>query len=227
MKLIFVKIACSSSAFHQAIRSGDLTQLEFLDAAARELGCDGVVFDDRHFPRTDGDYLAQLKKMSADLGLTVAALASDAFFAGGEAAMRAALDRALALGAPLLTGRLGSETALSWSDQLGRLAAAAALAKAANVTLALRNAPETFAATEHDCKRVTKEADSAWLRYGLEPAAFDAASDVTPLRPKTVLLWRDAFSANAAVGWEDYRGFVALDRSAGDATIASFKLNRT
>src|SRR5215469_1212812 len=68
-----VKLACSSSAFDQALQSGRLTQLEFLDLAARELRVDGIVLDARHFPRTDSDYLAQIKKMAADTCLTIAA----------------------------------------------------------------------------------------------------------------------------------------------------------
>jgi len=203
---------------HRAFETGEITQLEFLDVAAREMGCDGVVLDDRHFPRADVDYLAQLKKMAADLGLCIAALASDAFFGAAADEMRAALDRALALGAPLLTGRLGTETAASWSEQLGKLGVASSLAKAANVTLALRNAPDTFAATSHDCKRVTKETDSAWLRYGLEPRALDAASDPHTLAPKTVLLWWDAQYAPQFTDWEAFRGFCALDRRDGTAT---------
>jgi sugar phosphate isomerase/epimerase len=218
-----MKLACTSGAFHRVFESGDLTQLEFLDAAAREMGCDGVVLDDRDFPRTDADYLAQLKKMATDLGLCIVALASDDFFTSDEGAMRAALDRALALGAPLLAGRLGAETALSWSEQLAKLGTASALAKSANVTLALRNAPHTFAASAHDCKRVTKETDSAWLRYGLDPAAFDAASDPQTLAPKTVLLWWDMQTQLNLAGWETFRGFVVLDRVPGDATSAEIK----
>jgi len=218
-----MKFACASSACHRAFETGDLTQLEFLDAAAREMGCDGVVLDDRHFPRTDVDYLAQVKKTAADLGLCIAALASDGFFRGTPDAMRAALDRALALGAPLLAGRLGTETASSWSEQLGKLGVAASLAKSVNVTLALRNAPDTFAATSHDCKRVTKETDSAWLRYGLEPPAFDAGSDPLALAPKTVLLWWDVRRTPALVGWEHFRGFCTLDRADGEATSAEMR----
>lgn len=218
-----MKLACTSGAFHRVFESGDLTQLEFLDAAAREMGCDGVVLDDRHFPRADADYLAQLKKMATDLGLCIAALASDDFFTSDEGAMRAAIDRALALGAPLLAGRLGAETALSWSEQLGKLGTASALAKSANVTLALRNAAHTFAASAHDCKRVTKETDSAWLRYGLDPAAFDAASDPQTLADKAVLLWWDARSDPHPAGWDAFRGFVVLDRTPGDATRTEIK----
>ncbi len=218
-----MKFACASSALHRAFETGDITQLEFLDAAAREMGCDGVVLDDRHFPRADVDYLAQVKKTAADLGLCIAALTSDAFFSAAADEMRATLDRALALGAPLLAGRLGTETATSWSEQLAKLGVATSLAKAANVTLALRNAPGTFAATSHDCKRVTKETDSAWLRYGLEPRAFDAASDPLTLSPKTVLLWWDAQSAPQLTAWEAFRGFCALDRGDGTATPAEMR----
>jgi sugar phosphate isomerase/epimerase len=211
--LAFMQFAYSSGAFDQALRRGDLTQLEFIGAVARETLFDGVVLDDRHFPRTDGDYLAQIKKMAADLGLTLAALASDAFFVADEDAMRAALDRALALGAPLLSGRLAAETALSWSEQLQRLNTASSLAKSANVTLALRNAPGTFAATEHDCKRVIKETDSAWLRYGLELAAFSAATEITPLREKTVLLWIASREEPLGAPWHDFHGFAVIEKT--------------
>ena len=53
-----MKLACASGALHREIESGELTQLEFLDLCARELGCDGVVLDVRHFPRADDDYLS-------------------------------------------------------------------------------------------------------------------------------------------------------------------------
>ncbi len=208
-----MQFAYSSGAFDQALQRGDLTQLEFIDAIARETLIDGVVLDDRHFPRTDGDYLAQIKKLAADLGLTIAALASDAFFVGDEDAMRAAIERACAVGAPLLAGRLGTETALSWSEQLHKLSAASSFAKSANVTLAVRNAPGSFAATEHECKRVSKETDSAWLRYGLEPAAFDAASDVTSLRRRTVLLWVDSPQAPVDPIWHDFHGFAVIEKT--------------
>ncbi len=75
-----MKLACASGALHRSFVRGDLTQLEFLDLCAHELACDGVVLDVRHFPRTDDDYLAQVKKMAADRGLSLAALADAAFF---------------------------------------------------------------------------------------------------------------------------------------------------
>jgi hypothetical protein len=220
-----MKLACASGALHRAIERGELTQIEFLDVCARELACDGVVLDVRHFPRTDDDYLAQIKKMATDRGLCVAALADPEFFGAPQERMAETIDRARALGAPLVAAPLSREIECSWSDQLARLGVAASLAKARNVTLALRNAPRTFAATTHDCKRVAKETDSAWLRFGPEPESLDGASDPRALQPNTVLLWSDAaaqtersIAATTAI-FEDFRGHLAIDRSDGLASV--------
>jgi sugar phosphate isomerase/epimerase len=221
-----MKLACASASFHRDIERGELTQLEFLDLCARELACDGVVLDVRHFPRTDGDYLAQVKKMATDRGLSIAALSDPVFFASAAERMTEMLSRALDLGAPLLAAPLTAEIDASWSDQLGNLGAATALAKARNVTLALRNAQGTFAATVHDCKRVAKEADSAWLRFGPQPHLLDAASDPRALAPNTVLLWSDVSVqtqrsiAETVAGFGDFRGHLVLDESSGHASAA-------
>lgn len=208
-----MKLAIASSAFSAVIDRGDLTQLEFIDAAARELRADGVVLDVRHFPRTDDDYLAQVKKMATDLGLCVAALESGDFFTSSEDAMRAQIAWALAAGAPVLTARMAPETAMPWSEQLALIGTATGVAKAANVTLAVRNAPGTFAASAHDCKRVSKEADSAWLRFALDPAAFDAASEWTPLLERAVLGFENAAAQPSLERWREFNGFVALGGS--------------
>ena len=235
-----VKLAASSSAFVRAFESGDLTQLEFLDHAARVLEADGVVLDVRQFPRTDVEYLAQVKKMAADLGLCITAIVDSRFFSADTTHMETSLGIATATGAPLLGAPLALETAFPWSEQLTKLSEATSLAKQANVTLAVRNAPGTFAASSHDCKRVSKEADSAWLRFGLDPAAFDGASDLSGLEPKRVLLWQSIDAPVPADGYA-FIGFVALDRADGSCTLpemqralrewrrarATFELNRT
>src|SRR5579884_2409690 len=105
-----MKLASSSTAFDEQLRSERLTQLEWIDLCAHELAADGVVFDVRHFPRTDTDYLAQVKKMAVDFGLTVAALRHDGFFTAEEPQMEQAVEMALALGAPLLSAPLPPET---------------------------------------------------------------------------------------------------------------------
>jgi len=215
-----MNLSCTSGALHQAIERGDLTQLEFLDRCAHELACDGVVLDVRHFPRTDDDYLAHVKKMATDFGLAVVALADDGFFASDEPAMRATLNRAASLGAPLLIGRLPSETSTSWSEALHRISTATSLAKAVNVTLALCNARGTFAASVHDCKRTAKEADSAWLRFAPDLESFDTAEDPAWLAAKSVALWSDLDGSYDRVlsTFPSFRGHVVLDQRNGAAT---------
>ena len=221
-----MKLACASGSFHRAIENGELTQLEFLDLCARDLACDGIVLDVRHFPRSDDDYRAQIKKMATDRGLTIAALNDPAFFISTPEHMAAVLDEALMIGAPIVAAPLGRETESSWSDQLERLNMATSLAKGRNVTLAVRNAPQTFAASTHDCKRVTKETDSAWLRYGPQPDAFDVASDPQLLAPNTILLWSnvgaesDRSIAQTIASFAGFRGHLTLDESSGAATAA-------
>ena len=214
-----MKLACSSTAFDELLRSGELTQLEWLDLCAHELAADGAVFDVRHFPRTDTDYLAQVKKMAADCGLTVAALRHDGFFSADRAHMEQTFEIALAIGAPLLSTPLPLQTQAGWDAVLETLGEACSLAKRHNVTLAVRNAPHTFAASMHDLKRVAKEADSAWLRYGPELGAFDASDDPKGALAKMVLAWEPLAPARleSAGLLAGFHGFVALDSAAGEA----------
>jgi hypothetical protein len=159
--------------------------------------------------------------MTTDLGLTVAAYADDSFFLGEGETVTASLERAWRLGAPLISARLGRETDLPWSEQIEAIGRAAALAKGANVTLAVRNAPGTYAATGHDCKRIAKEADSAWLRFGLQPGSLDAATDPAGLIPHTVLLFCESAlppQRDRTEAFSSFRGFLTLDRDDGAAS---------
>jgi len=183
-----MKLACASTSFDRAFASGDLTQLEWLDWCARELAADGVVCDANHFPRLDSDYLAQVKKVAVDCGLTIAGVWSSDFFANDERAMQSALDLADAIGAPLLIAPMQSEVQTSWADAMQRVSVAVRLAKAINVTLGARNQIDTLVAGGHELKRLSKEADSAWLRYALDVDALDAASEPSDLLEKTVML---------------------------------------
>ena len=218
-----MKIACSSASFADAIADGRLTQLEWLDLCANELEVDGVVFDAAHFPRLDGEYVAQLRKACVDLGLTVAALAEEAFL---ETSASDALARAQALGAPLLL--LRAPAASSDPEAWGRFAesakTASRLAKAANVTVALRNAPHTLCESGADLKRLAKDVDSAWLRFGPDLASL-GADEAGTLPSKSVIATYsiaeitrfaredDAEAAGVLRALQRFRGFVVLERT--------------
>ncbi len=223
-----MKIAASSAAFERALAAGDLTQLEWLDQCASDHEADGVLFDIRHFPRTDSDYLAQLKKMAADLGLTVAGLSA-------STPDTADIQTALALGAPLLviSAPAAPGQAEAWNDFLATMRPLAAAAKRANVTLALRNAPNTLCETVADCKRATKDVDSAWLRYALDVAALEASESSGTLNLKAVLaihritdletFARDATEARTIVNaLRGFRGFVAIEHRDANAERTAY-----
>jgi sugar phosphate isomerase/epimerase len=225
-----MKLACASGALDRSFELGDVTQLEFLDRCARDLRCDGVVLDVRHFPRTDSDYLAQIKKLATDRGLTIAALSDARFFSAGSDEQAATIEWAVALGAPVISGPLAGQTAMAWTQQLEHLAQATGAAKRANVTLAVRNAPHTWGDSVAACKRAAKEADSAWLRFAPDPGAFGPSDDAAVLLPSAVLVWRDASEpAWASIATSAFIGFVAVDDRTGTASfeeLAEILLNR-
>ena len=219
-----MKIASSSASFDRALAARELTQLEWLDLCAAELELDGVVFDAVHFPRTDFDYLAQLKKIAVDLGLTVAGLHAPGLL--GVDGTRW-LEIAGTLGAPLAIFEAppASTEPSAWSEFTASLKPVAGAAKRANVALALRNDPATLCASIADCKRVTKDIDSAWLRFALATDSLGALDRGDDLIAKTVIathrvanvasfaLGDDAEARKLIEAVRGYRGFVAIDRN--------------
>ena len=219
-----MKIAVSSSAFATAFTAGATTQLEWLDACANELEVDGVVFDLAHFPRTDGDYLAQLKKNATDLGLTVAAIACPTHLPDA-----AAFAIAAALGAPIAIARapLASEDAGAWSAFVEAAKTCARAAKQVGVVVGLANAPGTLCATTSDLKRIAYDVDGSWLRYALAPLAASDGDDLASLLPKTVITMTDLDAANARASelvraLARFRGFVVVTSDAHDLTKTTY-----
>ena len=233
-----MKVACSSASFARALEAGELTQLEWLDLAANELEVDGVVFEARHFPRVDDDYVAQLKKTCVDLGLGVAAFADDAVF--GEGAARA-MALAVALGAPLVVARApaASDDPNGWNAFVAHAKGAASEGKRANVTLALRDVPQTLVAGIADAKRLVKDVDSAWLRFAPEVGsrdgeALDAAlaksviAYHTVRAPASFATEGDLAATRLIAELRRFRGFVVLDRveESGPRDAFHFALER-
>ncbi|MBV8354100.1 MAG: hypothetical protein JO101_02175, partial [Candidatus Eremiobacteraeota bacterium] len=130
-----MRLAASSTAFDRALGSGDLSQPELLDLCATELGLDGVVLDRAHFPRRDPDYLAQVKKFAADLGLSIVAVRDDDLAVDSDSDAPAVAD---SIGAPYVLTRLpaaGSDPTTAYNAALEVLARHLADAKRRNVTI--------------------------------------------------------------------------------------------
>jgi hypothetical protein len=229
-----MKVACSSASFARALEAGELTQLEWLDLAANELEVDGVVFEAAHFPRFDDDYVAQAKKACVDLGLSVAALADDATFGDGTAR---AIALAVSLGAPLVVARApaASDDPNGWNVFVAAAKHAAAEGKRANVTIALRDAPQTLVAGIADAKRLAKDVDSAWLRFAPEIAAHDGETLGSALGKSVAVYHRisqpssfatpgDAEAMRVIAELRRFRGFVVLERAGDDGPRDAFHL---
>ena len=179
-----MKICCCSRSYARALQSGALTQLEWIDCCA-ELAIDGVDFAAAHFPRSDADYLAQLKKLCVDRGLTTAVLSADIPFGANDidadvAGLASSIEMATAIGAPLVRFFCSSPAgspAIAWRELIRGLKQVALTAKERNVSLALEPRAGTLVGSPIEVKRAFKECDSAWLRLGPSLALFDASAD--------------------------------------------------
>jgi sugar phosphate isomerase/epimerase len=224
-----MKACCSTSSYRRTIAAGALTQLEWVDRCARELPVDGVEFDAQFFPRTDDDYLAQLKKLCADRCLTVASATAPGSLGGADvdAALEAFLpwiERAALLGAPLLRfdcGRAEGSPGIAWREFVRALKAACAEAKRRNVTLALQAGDsDALVSNASDVRRALKECDSAWLRLSMRAADLcaDATGEWRGLVDETVIATSAAFDPAelAALDKAGYRGFVSLCYAGAD-----------
>ncbi|MBV8149937.1 MAG: TIM barrel protein, partial [Candidatus Eremiobacteraeota bacterium] len=227
-----MRLAASSTAFDRALGSGDLSQPELLDLCATELGLDGVVLDRAHFPRRDPDYLAQVKKFAADLGLSIVAVRDDDLAVDSDSDAPAVAD---SIGAPYVLTRLpaaGSDPTTAYNAALEVLARHLADAKRRNVTIALRNVPGSLAEDALTMTRVRKEADSAWLRFAFDPAGWSEPLD-QKIRQFVVLGWRrldvipfdgrdpQAEATTAAFG--RFVGFLCLDYAGVENEIAAMR----
>jgi hypothetical protein len=207
-----MQLACSSAMLDHLLVSGDVTQLEWVDLAARSLPVDGLVFEMRHFPRTDHEYLAELRKLCVDRSLTIAAIAIDNIFAYDTEALEAIFEVAVMLGAPLILTdppQANAEVpAYAWREaaQHGKLAAR--IAKRANVTIAVRNAPHSLCPGAAELKRLTKDIDSSWLRFAPDASSL-SAEDLSTLRARSVIVTvRDLTVPTLEA---DRKGFVVLE----------------
>jgi hypothetical protein len=223
-----MKVAITSASFDGPLAAGESTQLEWLEGCASALGADGVVFERRHFPRTDAEYVAQLRKVAVDLGLVPLAigeprlLAPDTDAAGREAA----LALAAGLGVPFILTQLpapGDVPPAAFATAVSAAKAAIKTAKAVNVTLLAGLAPGTLAADAPALRHFVKDVDSAWLRCAL-PAGTDRSG--LGARDRTLLVSVDSGADFAeAVELDDAaRPWFLLTGAVTARRVADFRL---
>ena len=196
-----MKVAISSASFAEVIAVGGLTQLEWLETCADGIGADGVIFDRDHFVRTDREYVAQIKKVTVDLGLVPLALADRRLFdpAVAEAQRLGAIELAAELGALFVIGPLpapGEVPPATFIAVVDAAKGAIRAAKAANLTLLVELKTGTLGADIRALRHFFKDVDSAWLRYAL-PAGIDRSELGT--RDRALVITLDASADIAAL----------------------------
>lgn len=178
---VSMRIAIPSSPFRPAFASGALTQLEWVERCASVLAADGIVPDIADFPRTDGEYLAQLRKAAIDLALVPFALDAPGLLTAGDDERAAIIAVAAGLGVACIRTRLGAPGDVPPAAFVAAVAAGKATAKAAkaiNATLLLEAASGTLAEDLDAVQHLIRDVDSAWLR------ACPAVHERTRLGPR-------------------------------------------
>ena len=213
-----MRIAVSSSTFRRPLEAGALTQLEWLERCASELGADGVVADLSDFPRFDDEYVAQLRKVAIDLGIVPFGIDAPGLLepAGEPAALERAVATARGFGAAVIRTTPpapGEVPPATFAETVRVAKALSRAAKAANVTVVVTTEPGTIAADLGALRHLVKDVDSAWLRVC--PVALLAADQIGA---------KDRFPAfvatpaddPAAVAQRASSAWVILDAPAGD-----------
>ncbi len=173
-----MRIAVSSSTFRLPLDAGELTQLEWVERCASELGADGVVTALGDFPRFDGEYVAQLRKVAIDLGIVPFGIDAPGLL--DPAGEPAAIDRAIALasgfGAAVIRTTPpppGEVPPATFAAAVRQAKVVSRAGKAANVTIVVAVTPGTIAEDLSSLRHLLKDADSAWLR-ACPPATTEA-----------------------------------------------------
>jgi len=218
-----MKVAVSSSSFAEPLASGELTQLEWLERCACDLAADGVIFDREHFPRTDAEYVAQLKKVAVDLGLVPVALDAGRLFEP-DAAIGDIFKLATGLGVLFVLARLpapGDVPPATFVAGVSAAKSAVREAKRENITILAVPAAGTIATNLAELRHFVKDVDSAWLRFALRAGA---EPDSLGTRERALVVFvpdADVFSV-AAID-EGARPWLALEGAADRAHVASLR----
>jgi hypothetical protein len=157
-----------------------LTHLEWLELCSSRLAADGVVLALADFPRTDGEYAAQVKKIAVDLGIVPVALDVPGLLDPNwpDADRESALSLATGIGAALIRvtgGHPGTLPPETFARTVAATKAFVSAAKAANVTLTVAPAAGSLLPGLAEVQNFSKYVDSAWLRYDLPATSSERA----------------------------------------------------
>ena len=164
-----MRLALSSSSFRRPLAAAALTQLEWIERCANGLAVDGVLVAAADFPRTDADYVAQVRKVAVDLGIVPFGLDAPGLLdpATPVETREALLQLAQRFGALVVRAALPPPGPVPPAPFAATVLVAKAVAKAAkvaNVTILVPPEAATLGVDLAEVRHLLKDVDSAWLR---------------------------------------------------------------
>jgi len=186
-----MKVCMSSWSYHPVIASRQMDQLGWIKLC-KELELDGVELLDIHFPNLTKEYVLQVKKLVADLGLEVPMCSVSNDFGKATEQERAASEKHVEtwinasawFGAKFLrvfagwpgqrdASKYESEKAKLWPEMIQRLQRLCNLAGDKGILLALENHNHFgFTKTYEDLDRIIAEVGSDWLGVCLDTGDY-------------------------------------------------------
>ena len=185
-----MKTSCSSWSYHRVIKEGRLDQMSWIrECAASDL--DGVELLGYHFPSTDVAYLRSVRKLCADLHLTVAMVSAGGHLTTSDDAKRQKevedigrwMDVAAYMGAPLIRFFCGKGAELDAGGPelckkvMEAMRKVAAMGEQRGIVASLENHGGT---TADQLLSLRKDVNSPWLAYTLDTGNFPPTSAVGP-----------------------------------------------
>lgn len=185
-----MQTSCSSWSYHRTIAAGSMDQLGWIRECAA-LGLDGVELLSNHFPSVEKDYLREVKKLCADLRLTIAMVSAGGHLTVADDAARDAevkdiakwVDVAHWLGAPYIRFFCGSGAELAaggkplYAKVRKAMRKIASLGKRKGIVMALENHGGT---TADQLLSLHRDVKSDYLRFTLDTGNFPPTSSVGP-----------------------------------------------
>lgn len=181
--------ACNSWSYYRTIEAKKMDQIAWVRECAA-LGLDGIELLGYHFPRTDRAYLVELKKLCADLYLTIAMVSAEGYFTGPDDARRQKeiesirqwVEIAEFLGAPRVRFFCGKSAELLaggpvlFKKVVKALSDVAAIGAEHGIVMALEN---HSGMTADQLLAILDAVNSPWLKLNLDTGNFPPTEKAT------------------------------------------------
>jgi sugar phosphate isomerase/epimerase len=198
-----MKLGLCTWSYHRSLESGKLNFVKLLEVCAKDLKLGGIDIIADHLPKTDKQSLLRIKKMAADLQLTIACLSPGNNFGKPTPeerkkeveAVEKWLDIGYTLGTPVLRIFSGwpwpyADKEKLWPQMVDCIRECEKAAKEAGIVLAIEPHNDGgFLPTAVDTLRLLKELNSEWVKLNLDtgnyhdPDNYQAIEDTIAYAP--------------------------------------------